>query len=442
MIIFILMFAFITLITFTVIRYENFQIAGISLTPEQLNTEEILECIKKYKQNTLVIFAVFVILALLSQWQFLRYYQDPYFLTIFSIGVFALYRNYVKFQQEVRQVVVEQLLSYNKHKVRSVDLAASRNKGKARPSKFVAWGIWSLTLIPIFFNMLADSTYTWLSILISLFLMTIPASYPYATRFRSTIISNDTQFNQKYQAQYERIKALSYLCVEVAIVIFTALIQLKSLTTMNVSLLLLFISLPLIYWWEGHEIKKLNQSVPKNFEWTINDNQPKTKYGFYFDPYDPRVLVPKISGSGVTFNIGTPLGKILAVLIGLVIIGSLAVVIVSTVVNYDVSLSDQTIAVDSIGYDDNVSFKDIKSVKLTNEPFDGIRTNGYGGFSHSYGTFNFDGYGDVRFYSTNENPYHIIVEQKESIEPKYLIFNLETPEQTNVIYESIQQNIE
>lgn len=117
-------------------------------------------------------------------------------------------------------------------------------------------------------------------------------------------------------------------------------------------------------------------------------------------------------------------------------------VIVSTVVNYDVSLSDQTIAVDSIGYDDNVSFKDIKSVKLTNEPFDGIRTNGYGGFSHSYGTFNFDGYGDVRFYSTNENPYHIIVEQKESIEPKYLIFNLETPEQTNVIYESIQQNIE
>lgn len=448
MILFILLFGLITLITLTIIRYENFQIAGITLTPEQLDTEEILECIKKYKQNTIVIFVGFVALALLSQLSFLHYYQDPYLLTIFIIGAIALYRNYVNFQQEVRQIVIDQLLSFNKHKVRSVDLAASRNKGKSRPSSIWAWAIWSLTLIPIFINMIGDTSFTWISILTSLLLMIVPASYLYATRFRSTIISNDTDFNQQYQARYEWIKSISYLLMELAVVTFLVVVQLQYLINMRAipiimgAIFLLFTLLLVIFWWESREIKKLNQTISQNFQWMVNDTAPKTKFGFYHDPDDSRIFVPKTVGVGVTINIATPVGKVFAALIFIVIIGSLGMAIASTVINYDVSLTNQEIVIDSVGYDDTIQLTDIQSVKLSDEPLDGIRVHGYGGFSYNYGVFNFEDYGNARFYSTNENPYHIIIEQKEDINPEHLIFNLATPEETNQLYEQIQQNME
>ena len=131
----------------------------------------------------------------------------------------------------------------------------------------------------------------------------------------------------------------------------------------------------------------------------------------------------------------------------IVLIGTLILILVlmipSEISNSSISFSADSpnISISSFPYSYELDYKDIESIKLTNEPISfKIRTNGMATDTKCIGNFKSDKYGKCRVYlyfkDEDDTPTYIVAKLKNS-KFDYLIYNTKDEKNTKEIYSKL-----
>lgn len=429
-------------------RYQNFQILGVTFTPEHANSTEVRQIQKRFRIEEFVIALVFAAFGFLVQLEMFQGKRDMLFMIILVSYMFLSYLPFVLIQKRLRNLKLEKEWIYNTEK-RTADISVSREKGKSAPKKHWIWLSWLLSVVPFFVVLFKDNT--WGNVAISLFIplimLLIPLSYPMVIRTKTPFVSKNSDLAKTYMRHYERINAVSYIQVSFAVNAFFIVLVLSMIYSPSnllfVSLLLGFVVILI-----GIMVNatRKNQTLHKDFfnedDLSITESKAKYKWGAYYDPADTRLFVPKRIGMGVTINIARPAGKIIMGFTYLLTISLVGFAIVMfSISEFEMSVEADSFEVHAPIYGVEIDYDQIESIELSQEPLEGIRTNGFGGFEKRFGYFNMDGYGPARLYDfSTDHSYHVDILLIEGKSPRWIIFNQLTEEDTKALYDELITN--
>ena len=229
--------------------------------------------------------------------------------------------------------------------------------------------------------------------------------------------STDSEINfilNKTEKQMFSIYFLINAIVEslIVLVFYLALfeyIDLKFLNVIVVSTLLLSSIVALGFIYIKKKINDLDEELSsknKDSEIIVDDDDYWIDGIYYYNPNDSSKMVSSRFGYSMTYNLATKHGYFMGKKLDkIVLIGTLILILVlmgpSEISNSSISFSNDSpnISISSFPYSYELDYKDIESIKLTNEPISfKIRTNGMATDTKCIGNFKSDKYGKCRVY--------------------------------------------
>lgn len=435
----------IVLVTFMMIgasNYQNFQILGISLSPEHAETKEVKALEKKFKVELIVIALVFSAFIILSTHSIFRGQRDFIQLILLLVYILSSYTPFILLERRLTKLKYEKNWLYATQK-RLVDISVTREKGKAAPSQLWVWLIWLLMLIPFVISWIANSSWGILlpMLIVPVVMLVLPLSYPSVIRTKTPFVSSHSEISQSYMRRYERINARAFILMNLLVSVYFILVTLMmvyypaNMLIAVTSLIVFLVSIVAIFISTMNKNKELQSEFVDVGDWQLSESTGRYIFGAYYDPDDVRLFVPKrVSGLGMTINVGRPLGKVIMGLIMTLLIGS---ILIMTTASFDMIIEPNSIDIEAPMYGVNVPFDEIESIELSQTEINGIRTNGYGGQEKSFGYFNLDHYGPVRLFFYSDNPQHIDIHLNDNDKTQWIIFNQQTQEETEELYKKL-----
>lgn len=430
-----------TFMMFSASNYQNFQILGISLAPEHADTDEVKALQRKFKIELLFVGLLFSGLSLTLSGDFLRGWRDfAQFILLFTY-IISSYIPFILIERRLINLKHEKGWIYATQK-RLVDISVTREKGKAAPSKAWVWLIWLLMWIPLIIGLVANGGWGIVlpMLIIPIIMLILPLSYPMVIRTKTPFVSKSSEITQSYMRRYERINALAYLLMALLVslffISFTLLMLFYPSNAWAALLLIVFLVMTVgLFIYTMNKNKDLQAEYVDNGPWKLSESKARYVWGAYYDPEDSRLFVPKrVSGMGITLNVARPAAKVIMGLIAVLVIGG---VLFMSTASFEMIIEPKSIQIEAPMYGVELAFDEIESIELSQKSLDGRRTNGYGGMEKSFGFFNLDHYGPVKLYTYSENPYHIDILLKNDHNPQWIIFNQQTPEETETIYSEL-----
>ncbi len=271
--------------------------------------------------------------------------------------------------------------------------------------------------------------------------------------------STDSEINfilNKTEKQMFSIYFLINAIVEslIVLVFYLALfeyIDLKFLNVIVVSTLLLSSIVALGFIYIKKKINDLDEELSsknKDSEIIVDDDDYWIDGIYYYNPNDSSKMVSSRFGYSMTYNLATKHGYFMGKKLDkIVLIGTLILILVlmipSEISNSSISFSADSpnISISSFPYSYELDYKDIESIKLTNEPISfKIRTNGMATDTKCIGNFKSDKYGKCRVYlyfkDEDDTPTYIVAKLKNS-KFDYLIYNTKDEKNTKEIYSNL-----
>lgn len=271
--------------------------------------------------------------------------------------------------------------------------------------------------------------------------------------------STDSEINfilNKTEKQMFSIYFLINAIVEslIVLVFYLALfeyIDLKFLNVIVVSTLLLSSIVALGFIYIKKKINDLDEELSsknKDSEIIVDDDDYWIDGIYYYNPNDSSKMVSSRFGYSMTYNLATKHGYFMGKKLDkIVLIGTLILILVlmvpSEISNSSISFSNDSpnISISSFPYSYELDYKDIESIKLTNEPISfKIRTNGMATDTKCIGNFKSDKYGKCRVYlyfkDEDDTPTYIVAKLKNS-KFDYLIYNTKDEKNTKEIYSNL-----
>lgn len=271
--------------------------------------------------------------------------------------------------------------------------------------------------------------------------------------------STDSEINfilNKTEKQMFSIYFLINAIVEslIVLVFYLALfeyIDLKFLNVIVVSTLLLSSIVALGFIYIKKKINDLDEELSsknKDSEIIVDDDDYWIDGIYYYNPNDSSKMVSSRFGYSMTYNLATKHGYFMGKKLDkIVLIGTLILILVlmgpSEISNSSISFSNDSpnISISSFPYSYELDYKDIESIKLTNEPISfKIRTNGMATDTKCIGNFKSDKYGKCRVYlyfkDEDDTPTYIVAKLKNS-KFDYLIYNTKDEKNTKEIYSKL-----
>ena len=275
--------------------------------------------------------------------------------------------------------------------------------------------------------------------------------------------STDSEINfilNKTEKQMFYIYFLINAIVEslIVLVFYLALfeyIDLKFLNVIVVSTLLLSSIVALGFIYIKKKINDLDEELSsknKDSEIIVDDDDYWIDGIYYYNPNDSSKMVSSRFGYSMTYNLATKHGYFMGKKLDkIVLIGTLILILVlmgpSEISNSSISFSNDSpnISISSFPYSYELDYKDIESIKLTNEPISfTLRTNGMATDTKCIGNFKSDKYGKCRVYlyfkNKDDNPPYIVVKLKNS-KFDYLIYNTKDSQSTKEVYTTLKNKI-
>ena len=275
--------------------------------------------------------------------------------------------------------------------------------------------------------------------------------------------STDSEINfilNKTEKQMFSIYFLINAIVEslIVLVFYLALfeyIDLKFLNVIVVSTLLLSSIVALGFIYIKKKINDLDEELSsknKDSEIIVDDDDYWIDGIYYYNPNDSSKMVSSRFGYSMTYNLATKHGYFMGKKLDkIVLIETLILILVlmgpSEISNSSISFSNDSpnISISSFPYSYELDYKDIESIKLTNEPISfKIRTNGMATDTKCIGNFKSDKYGKCRVYlyfkNKDDNPPYIVVKLKNS-KFDYLIYNTKDSQSTKEVYTTLKNKI-
>ena len=272
----------------------------------------------------------------------------------------------------------------------------------------------------------------------------------YSTDSEINFILNKTE-KQMFSIYFLINAIVESLIVLVFYLMFFEYIDLKFLNVIVVSTLLLSSIVALGFIYIKKKINDLDEELSsknKDSEIIVDDDDYWIDGIYYYNPNDSSKMVSSRFGYSMTYNLATKHGYFMGKKLDkIVLIGTLILILVlmipSEISNSSISFSNDSpnISISSFPYSYELDYKDIESIKLTNEPISfKIRTNGMATDTKCIGNFKSDKYGKCRVYlyfkDEDDTPTYIVAKLKNS-KFDYLIYNTKDEKNTKEIYSNL-----
>lgn len=331
----------------------------------------------------------------------------------------------------------------------SADLAVSRDKAKGALSPAFVWICFALSFAPAATLLAVPSLraefplpFAFLGPVCELFAV---ALYYGMRNLPVRTVGKDTAAATAFAQKSIRIHTCSAVLMAAAMLVFWLLFCLSVTLWQTMYLSIAAFAVLVLFalaaaFWEQRKLRKLEESYLEVRAPEADLADGEWKWGCYYNPQDPRIFVPKpVESFGWTLNIGRPAGKAILFFILIFVIGILALVGVMSLSGFSVEVQDGQLQMDAPFYDLTLTPEEVESVELVGTlPANGMRTNGYGGVSKSYGHFRFDGYGACMLYVYNDTGTYVCL-RLSGDDPAYVFLNAETSEATRALYAEIKQ---
>ena len=276
----------------------------------------------------------------------------------------------------------------------------------------------------------------------------------YSTDSEINFILNKTE-KQMFSIYFLINAIVESLIVLVFYLMFFEYIDLKFLNVIVFSTLLLSSIVALGFIYIKKKINDLDEELSsknKDSEIIVDDDDYWIDGIYYYNPNDSSKMVSSRFGYSMTYNLATKHGYFMGKKLDkIVLIGTLILILVlmgpSEISNSSISFSNDSpnISISSFPYSYELDYKDIESIKLTNEPISfKLRTNGMATDTKCIGNFKSDKYGKCRVYlyfkNKDDNPPYIVVKLKNS-KFDYLIYNTKDSQSTKEVYTTLKNKI-
>lgn len=445
---FVSIFIFIAIVIHSQYYYRNYRVLGISFHPQHAKSHILNTLLKKIRWvhiliSVLQVILFYILMPLIPE-QSLDFYWLAYLLFILIIQMgFMLIA-----QQKIRHLKAKMRWTGDrKHRV--VDSRITASRGKSKPSVLWVWLGWSLSLVSAIIPLSKGMTY-WLAwlvpLLIPITLLILPLSYNRAVDGQTVALAQDLEMSKSYENRVENIRGKTYIALTFMLSIFNFILMFVmfqariSMPSLFLTILVLFITLILILFWDQKNIAKVDSEMI-DLEYTyVRDTQDRIKAGFYYDKEDKRIMVPKPSGLGTTLNLGSKGGKIVAGLTVAGLIGIFAFVLYLMGMRFHFELDAHKLDIQAGPYSYEILREDISELDYRTEQVEEIRLNGYGGQGKSFGIFRIEGYGVSRLYSYNSNDEHIAIRLVST--GQWILINLSEEEDTRTFYQALEDWLE
>lgn len=433
-------------------KYQNHQILGVTFSKEHAATSEVKQVLAGYKKAFITESVIFYAAGLLMLFSPLKEYVDFFMLMMIVIVIVVISFTIKKYQDRLITIKEEKKWIYSTEKTVSADLDASREKGKSAVSVLWSWMFVLLSFAPfvyLLFNDDARKNYPIAFSLMGPFLqLLMVVMYKQALKSKSPVISENSEINKALARTFERINTMAATLTGFVMflfyIVFSAGIIMNSyFVTGIVAIAVMLLGIFAITIWrqkkinhaEEHFMDKSRSELFTAKEQDILEQENLWKWGWYNNPNDPRLFVPKrIAGMGWTINIAKPAGKLFMLATGLLVVGITAMIIAFSVMGYDISEKNSEVTISAMIYNTTFAPEDIISVEMLTDMPSCTRTNGYGGATKSSGHFTVSGYGPSMLYIYNDVEEYIVIHLKGD-GPEYVFVNGETKDKTNELYD-------
>lgn len=435
-------------------NYQNHQVLSVTLSKEHSGTPEVQEISRRYRNACLFLFFAFVILSFLMFWKPIKPFIEFYMLFLTFAHLIVLGAVGSNYMNKLRTLKEEKHWIYSPKQSVVIDTEASKEKGKSAVPIFWSWIFVFLSFLPMIYLILNPDVQERYPLLFTLIGPVCQLFMLYLRRLslshHTPALSDNSEINKACARTEERINSMAATLAGLVLSLFWILFSASIVRNANgitviLVVLAMAISLVAIIFWQHKKIRRTEEYFFENElgeDKDIYEQDNLWKAGFYNNPNDSRLMVPKrIASMGWTVNIGHPAGKAILIGTGILIFGLLITLFAGSMIDYKVEEENSQITVSSSMYRTSFDADDIVSVeKITDIPHS-IRTNGYGGASKSFGHFQVDGYGSCMFYLYNDIPEYIVIEL-EGDDPPYVFTNDKTLEKTDELYEYFISMIE
>jgi len=430
---------------------QHHQVLGVTLSDSHRETTEVQDIIKGYKRVCFLLFLLFIALSFLLFLPFARSYAE-FFLLILVLVYFILHGWIVHiFQQKLQELKQEKGWIYRQNRIVRVDINVLKEKGKAGVSAAWVWLFFILSFLPtvyLLFSPAARELYPIGFSFIGPFCqLNIVFLYYRMLNSHTPALSDNTEINKACARTLERIRTTATTLIALSMLIFWLLFNLalcyrEGFILIILPLIALLAALFFIAFWQQKRIRAAENyffGSELQDESHLYEKEACYKWGFYYDPNDPRLMVPKrIASMGWTINIGHPAGKFLGLGIIVLVLAILIFVLYGGAKDYVIKDSGSQITIDAPMYDLSIEKSKIVSVSTLDDLPRSMRTNGYGGVNKSFGHFHVDGYGKCMLYMYAKGGGYVVL-KLEGDNPGYVIVNGKTPQETEALYRSITE---
>ncbi|HHX69008.1 MAG: PH domain-containing protein [Miniphocaeibacter sp.] len=421
------------------LKYSNGEIFLVKIPYSEKDNKEILEISKKSLKLLKILSLLSVILILLGSYILIYKVHSFMFVLVVILLIQLLIDIYLNAQRKkVLTMKIENNWQFPTDVFIDTKLINSDLKSKYNLVLYSSLFVFIISVtIFIFVQNLSELAFFILFSSINILIFTLimkSENYNY--------ISED--FEENYEYNLEKIKANKRILSQFVVInILTAGISIfinlilkeKNSLILNTVLISMIINIIAIFIF-FIRYSKLNKKyyIGKN---NINTTGDFYDYFGYNNPYDNRIFVEKKVSIGMTINTGTLKGKI-AVLLTFILIFFAMFATGTRDYNYD--LNNSYLKVSSNLYSDEIKLRDIENIefKEIKEFPKGYRSNGVGTAKQNYGSFKYEGWGNVRLYSYNDNSFYILVDTSS----KKYIFNEKTKKETEELFNSIREKLE
>lgn len=359
----------------TSFEYSNFTIANVVFSPEHAKTQEVQSITSKGRRNLLVL--TLLTLGLFMVFQFALTLNKAIGLTITLLGLYPIVAIILLERSRGKLIKLKEVNHwvYDDTK-RSVSLKVSAEKGRSAPAILWHLPITLLAVLPLVylfirgkFNMEAHFSFLFLPFISLLIFI----AYPTSIKTKSMATSPKEEVDLAYHRNMERINGWTYLGTHFIMILFPFLFVLASSQYLPQGFNYLVIagqllSLILLFLWRQTQQRNLIHPILEETQWYPNESRHFNRWGFYNNPDDPRLMVPKQNpGLGTTINLGKKAGKILAassLFIPLIII---PFVLYISMKGFTITPGTRDLKIDAPMYGQTLEYENIEAVSLSDE---------------------------------------------------------------------------
>lgn len=422
-----------------------------TLTDEQLNNPELLTIIKNYKKQitlNMLALAIFSCLMLAIHYDSIQLLLLCFILVMsFCLNQFTL----IEYIKKVRQLkeswgTIEETVTH--HMPVDTKLSSNRQLGII-PIKWLI--LPCIIQVIISFILMITSFSGPLLFLIGTFfvcMLLMVYSYKILYSFSGNVYSQNTQLNQAIQQKSKHtwsvvsIASQWFLTGTLGMLGILYYDSRLATTVWSVGFILICLAFCFFVIYYLVRSQKEQDALLNQGPKYLSDNVDYFwRYGFYYNPNDPKLWIPNRIGTQISINVGRKAGKIVYGITALLVVG----LIIGTSIPmaradfsntaFVADTSETSVTLDApFAKEKEVPWEEITEIKLLNQLPKAVRLNGAEGMNYATGYFKLTSNGkEAIFYVRLTSDKYILIET----EKQSYFLSKRTTEETETLYKKL-----